>query len=102
MLVYLLLAAIAVFVFERLFDILTAKEGFEDVGEYKAYPPSCSIMEHKNAKEIESLQKSFDNLNQSDKTSIQSTVQEASSLVMANTEQIEKIAKEIKAAQKKK
>ncbi len=102
MLVYLLLAALTVFVFERLFDTLTAKEGFESPVTYKTYPPSCSIMEHKNAKEIEALQKSFDNLNQSDKTSIQSTMQETSSLVMANTEQIEKIAKEIKAAKKKK
>lgn len=102
MLVYLLLAAIAVFVFERLFDILAAKEGFEDVGEYKAYPPSCSIMEHKNAREIEALQKSFDDLNQSDKTSIRSMMQEASSLVMTNTQQVDNIAKEIKESEKKK
>jgi hypothetical protein len=102
MLVCLLLAALAVFIFERLFDTLTAKEGFESPVAYKTYPPSCSIMEHRNAKEYEALQKSFDNLNQSDKTSIQSMMQKASSLVMTNTRQIEKIAKEIEESKKKK
>ena len=57
MLVYLLLAAIAVFVFERLFDVLTSKEGL--VG-YKEYAMSPSIQEQTNAVELKSLNEEYE------------------------------------------
>ena len=100
MFIYLILAAIAVFIFERVLDILNAKEGFDNtISGYVPYNDS-SILEQKNANDIKTLQKRFDNMDDSDKTSIRSLFLKAAKLISDNTSQINKIKKEIKEAEK--
>lgn len=99
MLVYLLLAAIAVFIFERLFDMLTTKEGL--VG-YKEYAVSPSILERTNAIELKSLNEEYERVKGSNPTSIYGMFLDAAKTVSNNTRLIAKLKKEIKESEKKK